>query len=157
MPRPAKLLGPLSLAPPPAVDCLTAMVASLLLREPLNDGDLDELEGRVVRIEIREPRLDLTLTVDGGRVRPATGEPAVVIRANAEDLLLVAAERVDPDTLFFQRRLVISGDTSLGLTVKNVLDAAAATCMPPALRPWLQHLADRIPKDDQGLARTAGR
>jgi len=31
----------------------------------------------------------------------------------------------DADTLFFQRRLKIAGDTELGLIVKNWLDAAA--------------------------------
>ncbi|HLV27960.1 MAG TPA: SCP2 sterol-binding domain-containing protein, partial [Burkholderiaceae bacterium] len=29
----------------------------------------------------------------------------------------------DPDTLFFSRRLVMEGDTELGLLVKNTLDA----------------------------------
>lgn len=31
---------------------------------------------------------------------------------------------MDADTLFFQRRLRISGDTELGLIVKNWLDAS---------------------------------
>ena len=31
----------------------------------------------------------------------------------------------DPDTLFFSRRLVIEGDTELGLALKNALDAAS--------------------------------
>jgi predicted lipid carrier protein YhbT len=30
---------------------------------------------------------------------------------------------VDPDTLFFSRRLTIEGDTELGLLLKNRLDA----------------------------------
>jgi predicted lipid carrier protein YhbT len=29
----------------------------------------------------------------------------------------------DPDTLFFSRRLLMEGDTELGLLVKNTLDA----------------------------------
>jgi len=29
----------------------------------------------------------------------------------------------DPDTLFFNRKLVIEGDTELGLIVKNLLDS----------------------------------
>ena len=35
----------------------------------------------------------------------------------------LALRREDPDTLFFTRRLVMTGDTELGLVVKNALDA----------------------------------
>ena len=38
------------------------------------------------------------------------------------DLILVAGRKEDPDTLFFQRRLSIEGDTELGLEVKNLMD-----------------------------------
>jgi len=34
-----------------------------------------------------------------------------------------ALRREDPDTLFFTRRLVLEGDTALGLEIKNTLDA----------------------------------
>jgi hypothetical protein len=43
----------------------------------------------------------------------------------------------DPDTLFFNRRLLIEGDTDLGLRVKNMLDGveleAAARAMPAGI------------------------
>ena len=42
----------------------------------------------------------------------------VSFSADACDLLMIAARKQDPDTLFFQRRLVIEGDTELGLYVK---------------------------------------
>jgi hypothetical protein len=35
----------------------------------------------------------------------------------------LALRREDPDTLFFTRRLVLEGDTELGLALKNALDA----------------------------------
>ncbi|MBA1147905.1 SCP2 sterol-binding domain-containing protein [Ectothiorhodospiraceae bacterium WFHF3C12] len=124
---------------------MTGFLSTLALREPLADGDLDELEGQTVRVEIHEPRLDLSLTVERGRIMPSRSAPAVTIRAQAEDLLLVAAQRLDPDTLFFQRRLSMSGDTALGLVVKNVLDTVAAAGLPAALAPWLYRLADLVP------------
>ncbi|STL79926.1 sterol-binding protein [Escherichia coli] len=43
----------------------------------------------------------------------------VSFSADASDLLMIAARKQDPDTLFFQRRLVIEGDTELGLYVKK--------------------------------------
>lgn len=42
----------------------------------------------------------------------------VSFSADASDLLMIVARKQDPDTLFFQRRLVIEGDTELGLYVK---------------------------------------
>jgi len=43
--------------------------------------------------------------------------------------------------LFFQRRLLIEGDTELGLEVKNLMDALELESMPTALRTGLQQLA----------------
>ncbi len=45
------------------------------------------------------------------------------ISASAHDFLLLAQRKEDPDTLFFSRRLIMEGDTELGLLVKNTLDA----------------------------------
>ena len=36
---------------------------------------------------------------------------------------LLGMRKEDPDTLFFSRRLVVEGDTELGLIAKNTLDA----------------------------------
>lgn len=51
--------------------------------------------------------------------------------------------QTDPDTLFFQRKLQIEGDTELGLHLKkNWLDttdrSALASMMPGPLARWLQ-------------------
>ena len=57
--------------------------------------------------------------------------------ATARDLARLALRLEDPDTLFFNRRLLIEGDTDLGLRVKNMLDAveleAATATMPLGL------------------------
>ena len=37
-------------------------------------------------------------------------------------MILMASQKVDPDTLFFNRELTITGDTNLGLEVKNLID-----------------------------------
>ena len=49
--------------------------------------------------------------------------PDLTISANAHDFYLLARRQEDPDTLFFNRRLCMEGDTELGLLVKNTLDA----------------------------------
>src|SRR3546814_17833041 len=57
-----------------------------------------------------------------------------LVRGTATDLLLLAARLADADTLFFQRRLVLTGDTELGLTVRNLLDRLPWEAVPLAVR-----------------------
>ena len=45
------------------------------------------------------------------------------LSAAMREFALLVSRQEDPDTLFFQRRLTIEGDTELGLEVKNILDA----------------------------------
>ncbi|WP_051937248.1 SCP2 domain-containing protein [Erwinia sp. 9145] len=111
----------------------------------LAEGELDFLEGRWLGIEIRDLGLHWSTTVEAGKLRVAEGHQADVwFRGDANDLLLVAARRQDPDTLFFQRRLVIEGDTELGLEVKNLMDAIELEHMPAPLRFGLMQLADLV-------------
>ena len=87
---------------------------------------LARLDGKVVRIELRDAGTALTLRCRSGRFHPVSSlAPAdVTIGGCLHDFALLALRREDPDTLFFARRLTIEGDTEAGLTVKNMLDAA---------------------------------
>lgn len=85
---------------------------------------LASLQGRVLRLELKEIGFGLQFTLGAFGLKPAFGKPDVTIRASVADYLALALRREDPDTLFFSRRLVIEGDTELGLVVKNALDSA---------------------------------
>ena len=87
---------------------------------------LEPLRGKVLRIESRELGLGLQLTIEGWGWRPAFGRPDVTLRARLPDYLALALRREDPDSLFFARRLVVEGDTELGVALKNALEAAHA-------------------------------
>jgi O2-independent ubiquinone biosynthesis accessory factor UbiT len=88
-----------------------------------------DVRDRLLRKRLRLAVLDAGVAFDvmwQGRAFAAVtapGEPDVVIGATLHDLGLLATRREDPDTLFFSRRLVMEGDTELGLIVKNTLDA----------------------------------
>jgi O2-independent ubiquinone biosynthesis accessory factor UbiT len=71
-----------------------------------------------------------------GRLRVlARDHPAdVTIRGESASFLAMAGRLEDPDTLFFQRRLIIEGDTELGLGVKNFLDGLDEQRLPRPLR-----------------------
>lgn len=86
---------------------------------------LAPLGGKVLRLEVRGFAFAPQFTLDFIGLRPAFGKPDVTIRASLRDYLALALRREDPDSLFFTRRLVIEGDTELGLEIKNALDALA--------------------------------
>ncbi|MBK4726315.1 SCP2 domain-containing protein [Erwinia sp. MYb375] len=114
-------------------------------QQALAEGELDFLEGRWLGIEVKDLELRWSVTLEQGQLRVADRDDADVwFRGNANDLALIAARRQDPDTLFFQRRLLIEGDTELGLEVKNMMDAIDLDAMPAPLRIGLMQLADFI-------------
>ncbi|KGD86709.1 lipid carrier protein [Achromobacter sp. RTa] len=92
-----------------------------------------ELDGRSFAITVEDLGLRSCFAVRDGAFRPVwNGAPSdLELGAKLADLLSLMRAETDADTLFFQRRLRISGDTELGLIVKNWLDAAPR----PA---WLQ-------------------
>ena len=125
-------------------------VKKLLLQQLLNwhfryslaEGELDFLEGRFLGIEMGDMNLTGSITLQNGQLVVLPDARADVwFRGNANDLLLLAAHKADPDMLFFQRRLAIEGDTELGLEVKHVMDAIELDAMSMPLRTGLQLLA----------------
>lgn len=100
---------------------LEAAVAHLLAG-PLRTGQLDFMQGRRLGIEVPDLGLCWVLGLDSGRLHATDGPAEATVRGNATDLLLLAGRLEDADTLFFQRRLELTGDTELGLTARNLLD-----------------------------------
>jgi predicted lipid carrier protein YhbT len=121
---------------------LLEQVLGWQFRQALADGDLEFLESRWLKIEVRDLELQWFVTVENGRlVVSQQAEADVSFSGDANDLVLIAARKQDPDTLFFQRRLQIEGDTELGLYVKNLMDAIDLDAMPAPLRVGLLQLA----------------
>ena len=131
-----KILGlPVALTPFPVKKLLLQQLLNWQFRHALAEGELDFLNGRLLGIGIADLNLQWITTLQDGRLAVLQqSEADVWFRGNANDLLLVAARKADPDMLFFQRRLVIEGDTALGLEVKNVMDAIEPEATPTAPR-----------------------
>lgn len=87
-------------------------------------GEMNFLTGRRALIQVSDINLNFAITLEDRRLRIVSSdkEPDVCFRAGFHDLLLLAAGKTDPDSLFFRRRLLLSGDTELGLAIKNFLD-----------------------------------
>lgn len=110
------------------------LAASRLFAEPLAEGAFDLLRQRWLRLEVTDLGLSWCLSCNGTKLQVAQREHVdVCIRGCWRDFLLLASRQEDPDTLFFRRRLVIEGDTDLGLGVKNLLDGLDPEQLPPRL------------------------
>lgn len=142
---PQMLRFPLRLTPFALKKPLLQALLRWQFQQALAEGELDFLESRWLGIEISDLELRWTVTVDNGQLRVEDNSNCDVwFRGDANDLLLIAARRQDPDTLFFQRRLHIEGDTELGLEVKNLMDAIDLESMPKPMRIGLMQLADFV-------------
>lgn len=108
---------------PPA--SAVALGLNILLGAVFNAKYLPAARDKVIAVAVNDVGLQLAFTVsDEGVIPRGSGvRPDVTIRADARDFLALARREVDPDTLFFSRRLVMEGDTELGLLVKNTLDS----------------------------------
>lgn len=117
-------------------------------KEPLQAGELEFLEGSRIRIRISDANVDWLIEAVPGGFMPVAREldEHVAISGELLDFVLLATRQVDPDTLFFQRRIRIEGDTELGLGVKNTMDSMDWDDLPPPLRLFLQGLARVIEK-----------
>jgi predicted lipid carrier protein YhbT len=112
---------------------LPAFPGSLVLTTALNAvlaSQLPEdvkqiMTGRKFRIHVRDARVSFDFSWNGTRFSPLSrqSQPDLTISASGPDFLRIARRQEDPDTLFFNRRLSMEGDTELGLVVKNTLDA----------------------------------
>lgn len=120
---------------------LLPRAASRALARQIEDGLLDFLGGRVVEISVTDLGLAWRFTFDERRrrVRATRAAADTTIRGDSEALLLLASQRADPDTLFFRRRLLLEGDTELGLQLKNLLDTLEPGDLPLPVAHFLRH------------------
>lgn len=139
---PALLSVPLKLTPFALQRQVLEQLLGWQFRQALEEGELEFLDGRWLQVEVRDLDLRWFVTVENDRLRVSRQQqPDVSFSGDANDLILIAARKEDPDTLFFQRRLRIEGDTELGLYVKNLMDAIDLDAMPKPLRFGLLQLA----------------
>jgi predicted lipid carrier protein YhbT len=113
-----------------------AVGLNFALRPRLSADVVDMLRGRPIGIQVGDAGIFFRVRLGDRGFMPVVGDvkPDVVFAACAYDFYLMARRIEDPDTLFFNRRLRIEGDTELGLVVKNALDAVDWLALPGPLR-----------------------
>ena len=118
-----------------------ALVPRLLTRaiaSPEALRSLQAIRGRRIGIHVSDLDLQWVLSLEGDRVICSQAEAEATVSGTLADLLLLASRLEDADTLFFQRRLTLTGDTELGLLLRNLLDRMPWESIPLGLRIVLQ-------------------
>ncbi|HUW49928.1 MAG TPA: SCP2 sterol-binding domain-containing protein [Sulfuricella sp.] len=122
---PKPLGAALSLLPKYPHSLLFSQALNMALGRIIKPELLEPLHGKLVSIRVIDAEIGFFFTINstGFVACKADKTPDLTISATAHDFLMLGMRKEDPDTLFFSRRLVVEGDTELGLIAKNTLDA----------------------------------
>jgi predicted lipid carrier protein YhbT len=117
-----RLIERLPVQPP---SLLLALVLNRVLLPRLDGAAREALAGQAVEVAVTDfgVRCRLALGPAGFAPAPASGAPRLRVAAPAQAFWKLAAGEEDADTLFFERVLLMEGDTEYGLLLKNTLDA----------------------------------
>lgn len=115
----------LSLLPAYPGSCLFAAALNRVLARHLPDDVRAGLAGKRLRLRALDAGIAFDFHWNGRAFSAARRSESadLSVSASMRDFALLAARKEDPDTLFFSRRLIMEGDTELGLLIKNTLDA----------------------------------
>ncbi|MEY3220132.1 MAG: hypothetical protein RIT27_1489 [Pseudomonadota bacterium] len=122
---PSFLARPLTWLPPIFHNQALILILNQALKKPLQNNELDFLAGQILRIHVLDAEMIYSVSLENGKFIAADNKSLSNIQFEGilYDFLLLITRREDPDTLFFNRRLKLGGNTALGLELKNFLDA----------------------------------
>jgi len=124
-----KLISKLPQLPPSAA---LGWVLNVLLREVLVSSALDGARDKSIRVDVTDYGLALGFRLhERGLAACGDVTPDVIITADSVAYWTLVKGEEDADTLFFSRRLLMSGDTELGLLIRNTLDAMDRRALRP--------------------------
>jgi predicted lipid carrier protein YhbT len=117
-----RLIERLPIEPPSFV---LAQVLNCVLLPRLDADARTALANRCVEVHVSDFGVKMRLALGARGFAPAPRGAEVVLRvaATASAFWRMASGEEDADTLFFERALVMEGDTEFGLLLKNTLDA----------------------------------
>ncbi len=108
-----------------------AMAAAVMLKKVVADNPafaekLGALDSKLFWFEATDIKKGFFLRIDENNIKVelhSVNEPDVTMKGEVVVLVDLFLGRVDPDTVFFSRRLEITGDTSVAIHFKNILAA----------------------------------
>jgi len=90
----------------------------------IHNGELDFLENKRWALEITDASRRLCIQLVGRRIKvtDCPNDVDLTFKGPIASFITLALKEQDPDSLFFNRQLSITGDTALGLEIKNFID-----------------------------------
>lgn len=130
----------------------TMIVQNLLNRafaEQISEGDFEFMEDRVLQIEILDAKLYVGLSFVDNRItcfhfNSQTCVSDATLSIDSLNAINLIQQSVDPDTLFFQRKLKINGDTELAHHVKNTIDTLDPEVIPEFIKKLMDEYKRRV-------------
>lgn len=123
---------PLAWVPMPVKAKVISSAMNTIFSTHLEARELGFLAQRVMNVFVTDAELRFSVKLEEGKLRAGNevAEADVTIEGTVYTFLLLVARKEDADTLFFRRQLKTSGDTELGLQVKNFLDGVEPETLP---------------------------
>lgn len=147
---PKYALKPINLLPDGVQQDLISKLLSKVLSQALAEEELTFLKQHWLHIEVTDVPFQFYISVseDNSLLLQKTLKQEADVRfaGDTQSMLLLMSRSVDPDTLFFQRKLLVTGDTELGLEIKNFLDDMDLDSLPKVLNLGLQKYAQLTTK-----------
>jgi predicted lipid carrier protein YhbT len=128
---PQPFSAPLRIVPPALHSAMMTSLLNRFLASQREEGELDFLQQKTLHICIEDIGVTFSMSLRDNRlVVDNSDEFDTKISGTIYDFLLLISRSEDTDTLFFQRRLKMQGDTELGLYLKNFLDGMDVESLP---------------------------
>jgi predicted lipid carrier protein YhbT len=138
---PAKLLKPISYLPHELQQQSINLALNQVLKTAIANKELGFLGNKWLKVNITDVPYNFYISVNQAQVleiRMSLQQQAdVCFVGDSQSLLQLMSRDVDPDTLFFQRKLLVTGDTELGLEIKNFLDDMDLSQLPSVIQTGL--------------------
>jgi O2-independent ubiquinone biosynthesis accessory factor UbiT len=117
-----------------------------LMAEQIEMGEFDFLQDKWLKLCVNDMGLAFFLTFQENKLQLSNQitEADVSFSGDSKEFILLASRTEDPDTLFFQRRLSIEGDTELGLYIKNSIDGIDFDSWPVWLNQSIKKIASFV-------------
>lgn len=131
---------------------LVESICNRAFKEQIEEQDFEFLAQRTIQIKLMDANLAIGLSYHNGRIvcrhfGAHQCEAEATLSINSFDAISLIQQQVDPDTLFFQRKLKISGDTELAHHIKNTIDTLSPEIIPAFLMKFLSEYKSRVLSD----------
>jgi O2-independent ubiquinone biosynthesis accessory factor UbiT len=110
-------------------------------KEAFNDGELEHLAGRSISLKLKETDVIYHFMIGEHKFEQHDKQGESCVSATLKSFIGLASKEVDPDALFFNRELIMEGDTDLALEVKHLIDNIE---IPSFLKAGLKKLSELL-------------